>query len=211
VAEKLDAQNTTTARLTVDSLIEIVSIGAILVSSRVDRMLGFAMKILPKSRASIIALAAVVVIAVAAAATLAFGPAAKRTAINVDSSNVAIHGYDTVAYFTEGRAVKGKAEFAHDWQGGRWHFANATHRDLFAANPERYAPRYGGYCTLGVALGEYSDVDPEQWTIVDDMLYLNKTAAIRDQFRKAPKHYTWLSNINWRKYRDKLRVNENLQ
>ena len=65
--------------------------------------------------------------------------------INTDDVGVAIKGYDTVAYFTEGRAVRGSAEFETLWQDARWHFANAEHRDMFKADPERYAPQYGGF------------------------------------------------------------------
>jgi YHS domain-containing protein len=65
--------------------------------------------------------------------------------INTNWFGVAIKGYDTVAYFTEGGAIKGKKEFEFKWQGARWRFASATNRDLFAANPERYAPKYGGF------------------------------------------------------------------
>lgn len=166
----------------------------------------------PASRAITIGLATLALVALAIAAAFALSSGSSpRAAVNVDTDNVAIHGYDTVAYFTEGRAAKGKSEFGHEWQDAQWHFANATHRDLFIANPERYAPRYGGYCTLGLALGEYSDVDPEQWTIIDGKLYLNKNAAIRDQFRKGPEHYLFLSEANWQKYQNQLRVNENLR
>lgn len=57
---------------------------------------------------------------------------------------IAINGYDTVAYHTEGRAIKGKAEFSYEWNDANWHFASAENRDLFAAGPERYAPQFGG-------------------------------------------------------------------
>ncbi len=58
---------------------------------------------------------------------------------------IAIHGYDTVAYHTENRAVKGKSEFSYEWNDAEWHFASAENRDLFAADPDRYAPQNGGY------------------------------------------------------------------
>ncbi len=70
---------------------------------------------------------------------------------NVDSDIVAIHGYDTVAYFTEGKPVKGSGDFEQVWQDSRWQFASATNRDLFTANPDRYAPQYGGYCSGSVS------------------------------------------------------------
>jgi len=65
--------------------------------------------------------------------------------INTDDVGVAIKGYDTVAYFTDGLAVIGNPEFETLWQDARWHFASAEHRDMFKADPERYAPQYGGY------------------------------------------------------------------
>ena len=65
--------------------------------------------------------------------------------VNTGWFGVAIKGYDTVAYHTEGRAVQGKSELSYSWNDAKWLFANAGNRDLFAANPERYAPQYGGY------------------------------------------------------------------
>ena len=58
---------------------------------------------------------------------------------------IAIHGYDTVVYHTENRAMKGKSEFSYEWNEAEWHFASAENRDLFAADPDRYAPQFGGY------------------------------------------------------------------
>jgi YHS domain-containing protein len=87
--------------------------------------------------------------------------------------DVAIMGYDTVAYFTEGQATKGSPEISYQWLGATWQFANTEHRDAFAATPIRYAPQYGGLCALGVAKDERSvNVDPEAWRIVDGKLYL---------------------------------------
>ena len=88
--------------------------------------------------------------------------------------DVAIKGYDTVAYFTESRAVKGSSEFAYDWLGTPWHFSSAKNRDLFESDPVKYAPQYGGYCALGVGLGASAseNIDPENsWRIIDGKLY----------------------------------------
>ena len=65
--------------------------------------------------------------------------------VNQSLFGVAIKGYDTVAYHTEGRAVKGKSEFSHKWNDAKWHFISTKNRDLFATDPLRYAPQYGGY------------------------------------------------------------------
>ena len=133
------------------------------------------------------------------------------TSVNTNADKVAIHGFDTVAYFTAGKPTKGKKEFEHKWRDARWFFASATNRDLFVANPDRYAPRYGGYCSMGVAIGQYSDTDPEQWTIIDGKLYLNKDKKIQAMWRKSPKAYIVGSEINWNKYKAKMHVNENLR
>jgi YHS domain-containing protein len=65
--------------------------------------------------------------------------------INTNILGVAIKGYDTVAYFKEGRAVKGRGKFSYNWNDAKWYFASAENRDLFIADPDRYAPKYGGY------------------------------------------------------------------
>ena len=105
--------------------------------------------------------------------------ASAGTSINTGYfGGVAIEGYDPVAYFTERRAMKGSQEFAYDWLGVTWHFANAQHRDLFESNPVRYAPQYGGHCAGGAAFGESTaNIDPEAWAIVDGKLYLQYSMA----------------------------------
>jgi YHS domain-containing protein len=65
--------------------------------------------------------------------------------VNVDSGGIAIKGYDTVAYFTVGKPVKGNQQFSHDWNRAKWLFSSKEHLDLFASSPEKYAPQYGGY------------------------------------------------------------------
>lgn len=75
---------------------------------------------------------------------------AQKAAIFSDSAG-AIRGYDPVAYFAEGKPVKGLREFSHQWQGATWRFASAQNRERFAADPHKYAPQYGGYGAYGVA------------------------------------------------------------
>ncbi len=104
--------------------------------------------------------------------------------IATDSSGVAIKGYDTVAYFTKGGAVKGKKEFEFVWQDATWRFSSAAHRDLFAANPVGYAPKFGGHCAMGMALNKMVAANPEAWTIVDGKLYMKFDKAARDRWSK---------------------------
>ena len=91
----------------------------------------------------------------------------------------AVRGYDVVAYFTQGRPVEGERKFIHKWMGTEWRFASAKHRDLFAENPEKYAPQYGGWCAWAVSQGYTASVDPEAWRIVDGKLYLNYSKSVQ--------------------------------
>jgi len=81
-----------------------------------------------------------------------------------------------VAYFTDGKAVKGDPAIAFEWDEGRYHFASQKNRDLFAAEPDRYAPRFGGYCTGSMAGGKEqpNEGDGRAWKIVDGKLYRMK-------------------------------------
>lgn len=89
--------------------------------------------------------------------------------------NVAIQGYDPVAYFTKRSAMKGKKEFTHEWLGAKWKFISLEHQKLFIEKPQKYAPQYGGHCATGLAVhGKLTkDIDPEAWAIIDGKLYLN--------------------------------------
>ena len=90
-------------------------------------------------------------------------------------------GYDVVAYFELDRATEGTAEFTHEWKGLTWQFVNADHRDLFIADPDKYAPAYNGYCAWAVANGYIASTIPQAWSIVDGRLFLNYSRAV--QFR----------------------------
>jgi YHS domain-containing protein len=122
-----------------------------------------------------------VVLVAALALFASSAPAGAGTAVNTGYfGDVAIEGYDPVAYFTDGRATQGSEEFAYDWLGATWYFANAEHRDLFAAQPVQYAPQYGGHCALGTAFGESTaNIDPEAWAIVEGKLYLQYSKGAR--------------------------------
>jgi YHS domain-containing protein len=111
---------------------------------------------------------------------------------------VAIEGYDTVAYFTDGRATKGSEQFAHDWLGVTWLFASAEHRDQFAAQPVNYAPQYGGHCALGTAFGESTgNIDPEAWSIVDGKLYLQYSKGGREDWERDRANLIAAADQKW--------------
>ena len=91
---------------------------------------------------------------------------------SVDMEGVMIDGYDVVAYYTMAHAVKGSKDISADWLGGTWLFANHDHRDLFLADPAKYIPQYGGYCSSGISPAKHSEIDPTAWQMVDNKLYL---------------------------------------
>ena len=93
---------------------------------------------------------------------------------------VVLKGHDPVAYFTEGRPVKGSPEIKYDWDGERYLFSNSGNRDKFASNPDRYAPQFGGYCTGSMSKGIKAEADPEAWKIVDGKLYVYGQVKFKD-------------------------------
>lgn len=139
----------------------------------------------------------VVLSALAAMAVMAVAARAGEL-VNKNESDVAILGYDTVAYFTKGKPVKGKPQFETRWHDAKWRFSSADHRDRFARDPERYAPRYGGFCAGAMALGQKSPVDPEAWVIVDDKLYLNYAKRDVPSFASDAKKNIAKADANWR-------------
>jgi YHS domain-containing protein len=98
-------------------------------------------------------------------------------------SDIAIKGYDPVAYFTDGKAVRGSEAISYGWLGATWQFSNEEHRRMFSASPVSYAPQYGGLCAEGVAAdGEATvNIDPESWQIIDGKLYLSAAAHFQDR------------------------------
>jgi len=110
---------------------------------------------------------------------------------------VAIEGYDPVAYFTDGKPVEGKKEHSFEWMDATWRFASAEHRDLFAADPEKYAPQYGGYCAWAVANGYTASIDPDAWKIWDGKLYLNYDKDVQQKWAQDIPGNVAKGDANW--------------
>ena len=111
----------------------------------------------------------------------------------------AIRGYDPVAYFTDGRPVKGSSAITVTHNDGVYHFASEKNRALFEADPERYAPQYGGYCAYAMSRGFVVASDPQAWTIYNDKLYLNYSLPVRKTWLKKKDEYIAKADKNWRK------------
>jgi enamine deaminase RidA (YjgF/YER057c/UK114 family) len=119
-----------------------------------------------------------------------------------EEPKLSISGYDPVAYFTDGKPVRGNSEFEFLWHKLRWRFASDAHRQSFARDPDHYAPQYDGYCAMGVVGDEVvaahkDTVDPEAWTIVDGKLYLTHTRQAMDDWRQNPAEYIKQADENW--------------
>ena len=128
---------------------------------------------------------------------LVAGGAAALEPVFSTSSGGAIRGYDPVAYFTEGRPVEGKSAHRFEWMGATWSFASAENRAAFEADPEKYAPRYGGYCAWAVSRGYTASIVPEAWRIVDGALYLNYSLSVRERWAKDIPGNIARAEVNW--------------
>ncbi len=112
-------------------------------------------------------------------------------------SSEAAGGHDVVAYFTRGEAVEGSEEFTHEWRDAEWHFASEEHLQRFRADPERYAPAYGGHCALAVAEGTAEAGDPRYWTIHDGRLYFNYDASVLETWDEDREAHIAAADEHW--------------
>jgi len=114
------------------------------------------------------------------------------------SWGTAASGYDVVAYFTESRPVKGSKSFTAEYEGATWRFASAENRDLFKADPVKYAPQFGGYCAYAVAKGSLNvSTVPDAWKIVDGKLYLNYSSGVQRTWESNMSNYITDAHNNW--------------
>jgi hypothetical protein len=98
--------------------------------------------------------------------------AASMPAAAQEKVPLAIKGYDPVAYFTLGKPTRGLPEIEYEWDEHVWRFASGEDRELFKADPVRYAPQFGNYCAMALSKGEIVVADPENWLISDGKLYV---------------------------------------
>ncbi|MEO1203523.1 MAG: YHS domain-containing (seleno)protein [Pseudomonadota bacterium] len=128
--------------------------------------------------------------------------AAGCTALNTPvftTDDGAIRGYDPVAYHVAGEPQKGSAGHQSTYNGETWFFASAENKSLFDADPERYAPAYGGYCAYGMSKGYVVSTVPEAWHIEDGQLYLNYSLGVRKTFLKDAPGNIARADVNWEK------------
>jgi YHS domain-containing protein len=136
----------------------------------------------------------VLVASVASASTFAEG---------YSHSTPGVSGYDPVAYFTDGKPVRGSGFHVTVFDEVTYAFANAEHRKMFEANPQKYLPAYGGYCAYGLGVGKKFVADPEVWKIVEGKLYLNLDKGIQKKWENDIPGYIKKGDANWVTMKDK--------
>ncbi|MEQ8532434.1 MAG: YHS domain-containing (seleno)protein [Imperialibacter sp.] len=113
------------------------------------------------------------------------------------NSRGAINGYDPVVYFLEQKSLAGKKEISCSWKGAKWCFSSMENKERFVAEPEKYAPQFGGFCAYGLHNGYKIHTDPNCWTIHEGKLYLNYNERVQGIWRMNPKKYIEIAAENW--------------
>lgn len=119
------------------------------------------------------------------------------------ASNIAVSGYDTVAFFTEGKPVHGDPGITAEHEGATYLFASEENKALFEQSPEKYAPQFGGYCAYGAAVGALFPVDVSTWQIKDDKLYLNLNPEVLKAFNADLEGNIAKAQENWPSLKEK--------
>lgn len=144
------------------------------------------------TRRSFLAAAAVV-----PAASLIATPALAAKPPVYATDGIAINGYDPVAYFTMSKPVSGDMAYSSDWEGVKMLFSSAENKAMFDADPEKYAPKYGGYCAYAVSKGGTATTSPDAWTVYEDRLYLNFNTTVRGIWDQDKPGNIAKADANW--------------
>jgi YHS domain-containing protein len=112
-------------------------------------------------------------------------------------NNKAIYGYDTVAYFTQGKPVKGQDDITSEWRGATWYFSSAEHKSMFDSSPENFAPQYGGHCAYAMSKGKFVGIDEDAFTIYNDKLYLNYSMSVQEDWLEDKDGYIKLADVEY--------------
>lgn len=110
---------------------------------------------------------------------------------------IAIRGTDPVAYFDGNGPVEGSADHAFEWNGATWHFATEENKAKFMADPEAFAPQFGGYCAYAASLGYTAPTIPEAWTIYEGQLFLNANLRARELWLQDVPGNVAKGRANW--------------
>lgn len=116
---------------------------------------------------------------------------------NVDRDGVILDGYDPVAFFTDGKPVKGLESLSSTWRGATYRFASAEHKALFDADPAKYEPQFGAWCAYAVSQGRTAPIQIETWSIVEGRLVVQHNAKAVALWEKDPVTLLHLADERW--------------
>jgi YHS domain-containing protein len=142
-------------------------------------------------------LSLITILAVSLAASSYAADFGGKSLVLKTKDGLAIQGYDPVAYFTDNKAVKGNSKFSSEFDGAKYFFANADHKELFDANPNKYAPAYGGYCGYAASINRLSPISPEWFQIEEGKLILQHNKKAFDLFNRELKENVAKADANW--------------
>jgi len=126
-----------------------------------------------------------------------------KTLVNVDSEGVGAHGYDPVAFFTQGKAIKGDSKWQSAYGGAIYYFQSVAAKDIFDKDPAKYAPQYGGYCAMAMTMGQLEDADPNYFVVHDHKLLLQRNEKAHMMFSKDLKANHKKADENWAKLQER--------
>jgi len=122
--------------------------------------------------------------------------------VNAEKSNLALQGYDPVAFFTDAKPMKGDASITATYHGYHYLFASEAHKAEFEQAPDKYLPAYGGYCAFGVSKGKLFPVEIDTWEIVDGRLILQNSQSVKKKFSEDKEGNLRKADANWPKLVD---------
>jgi len=122
-----------------------------------------------------------------------------KSLVNIDSQGIGAHGYDPVAFFTEGKANKGDSRWRSTYGGATYYFQSNSNREMFDKDPAKYAPQYGGYCAMAMTMGKLEDVDPNYFVVYNNKLLLQRNEKAHLMFSKDLEANIKKADENWAK------------
>ena len=128
---------------------------------------------------------------------IAAGCASNRVISDGPHANLMLRGYDPVAYFTDGKPLPGKVEIAVQHEGLDYRFTSEEHRKMFLANPQRYVPKYGGFCAQGIAYAVMFGGEAEKFQIINDRLFIYGDQGAIDAWNSSPKKHLEYAEHYW--------------
>ena len=112
-------------------------------------------------------------------------------------NNIAIQGYDPVAYFESDKAIEGNKEIKSEYNGAIYYFSSESNKALFLKNPAQFEPQFGGFCAYGMSQGYEAPIQPQAFTIVDKKLYLNYNVEVKEMWSKEQTARIEKAIVNW--------------